>query len=392
MGVRRLAVNWSGGGPSLSQSNQERRRVRRYMWQLIEVAALVVFLTIVVIVFSLTFHYIFPFVIGWLLAILLTPFVSQLERLPIPRMAAVLIVLIGVVILFLVISGFVFIALSREATDLLLRAPHYLNRMQSFVQTEIVAGQTLFHALPPNVANGLESTALNAAVNVETTFRHLAVRLLNSVTRLPDLIFVAVISFVACFFMLQNRERMYRGFLHTLPPGWSGKLHDVFHDMIRAFIGTIRAQVLLMTLSAALGIVGMWALHIPYAVILGLFFGLTGLVPLLGSAILTVPWAIGAFALGDTSMGIRVLVLQLVISIIRQIIEPRLVAENVGLDTLSTLFALYVGLKALGIFGLFLGPIILIGLKSLLRARIFRGFFPEEDESPPEVPPERGTT
>ncbi|WDL99395.1 sporulation integral membrane protein YtvI [Alicyclobacillus sp. ALC3] len=358
------------------------------MWQLIEVAALVVFLTIVVIVFSLTFRYIFPFVIGWLLAILLTPFAAGLERLRVPRMAAVLIVLVGVVILFLALSGFVFVALSREATDLLLRAPHYVANMQKFVQKEIVAGQTFFHALPPNVARGVESTALNAAVNVETTFRHLAVHLLNSVTRLPDLIFIAVISFVASFFMLLNRERMYRSFLHTLPPGWSGKLHDVFHDMIRAFIGTIRAQVLLMTLSAALGIVGMWVLNIPYAVILGLLFGLTGLVPILGSAILTVPWAIGAFAFGDTSMGVRVLILQLVISIIRQIIEPRLVAQNVGLDTLSTLFALYVGLKALGIFGLFLGPIILIGLKSLLRARIFRGFFPEEAEAGENVRPE----
>lgn len=363
----------------MSQTDSERRHVRKYMWQLVEISSLVVFLGCVVVLFSLTFQYIFPFVMGWLLAVILAPVVGLLERRGLPRMASVLVVIIGIVLLLLLLFAFVFVAMSREATQLLREAPHYLHAMQNFVQHEVLAGQVFFKALPPNVANGLEGTALNAATNLETTFRHFALHLLNSVTRLPELVFVAVISFVACFFMLLNRERMYRSFLHTLPPGWSGKLHEVFHDMIRAFIGTVRAQVLLMVMSAVLGIVGMWVLHIPYAVILGLMFGLTGLVPILGSAILTVPWAIGAFALGDTSMGMRVLVLQVVISIIRQIVEPRLVAQNVGLDTLSTLFALYVGLKSLGVFGLFLGPIILIGLKSLLRARIFRGFFPEVD-------------
>lgn len=350
--------------------------MRRYLWRAVEVGSLIVFVLLVFTVFALAFHYIVPFVIGWLLAILLLPIVKWLERRRIRRMVAVLCVLVGVVALLLFISIFVLIALSREATQLMFEAPRYLHLMQHWVQREILAGRAFFGALPPNVASGIENTAFGVAAQIEAASRHFASHLLDSITRLPETIFVAVISLVSCFFMLLNRERMYQSVLTAMPPGWSGKLQIVFRDMLRAFVGSVRAQVLLMVMSAVLGIAGMWVMGIDYAVILGILFGLTGLVPILGSAILTVPWALGAFALGDVALGIKVLLLQCVISIIRQIVEPKILADNVGLDTLSTMFALYVGLKALGVLGLFLGPILLIGLKSLLRARIFRSFLP----------------
>lgn len=354
--------------------------MRRYLWRAVEVGTLMLFVLLFFLLFAVSFRYIVPFVIGWLMAIVLLPIVKWLERHKVRRTLAVLMVVVGVVVCLLLISIFALVALSREATQLLMEAPNYLGVVQHWVQREVLAGRVFFGALPPNVANGIESTALTAAAQVESEFRLYAKHLLDSITRLPETVFIAVISVVSCFFMLLNREGMYHRFLDSLPPGWSGKLQGVFRDMMRAFVGTIRAQLLLMCMSAVLGVLGMWVMHIQYAVILGILFGLTGLVPILGSAILTVPWALGAFALGDATLGIKVLVLQCVISILRHIVEPKIVAENVGLDTLSTLFALYVGLKTIGVLGLFLGPIILIGLKSLVRARIFRSFFPTGDE------------
>jgi sporulation integral membrane protein YtvI len=211
------------------------------------------------------------------------------------------------------------------------------------------------------------------------SFKGLLTGLIRLITHLPETLFVLVISTITTFFMLVRRERMYLRFLRILPPGWGLKMQVVIRDVSRAFVGTVRVQIVLMLFSCVMGIIGMSVIGVPYAFLLGVLFGVAGLVPMLGSALLTVPWAAGAFMLGDVRLAIKLLLVQLVISIIRHLIEPKILADNVGLDMLSTLFGLYVGLQVMGFIGLFLGPIVMIAVKSLLRAHMFRDFFPEKE-------------
>lgn len=362
----------------LSSSSQQQVQVRRYLWRLFEVAALLVFVTLISVFFVWALRYILPFVVGWFMAILLLPLVKFLERRHVKSTAAALFVLIGSLALIVVLSVFAVIAIAREASLLLVNVPQYFNGAQAWVQQQILMGKVFFGQLPPNVVASIQNTAMQSISSLEAWFRSFAKILLDSVTRLPEFSFVVVISLITAYFMLADRERLYRGFLRSLPPGWSGKMEAALNDMGRAFTGTIRVQVVLMLMSAVLGVLGMWVLGIEYAVLLGIAFGVTGLVPFLGSAILTVPWAVGALAMGDVTLAIKILLLQLVISAIRHVVEPKILADSVGLDTLSTLFALYVGMQLLGVLGLFLGPIILIGFKSLFRARLFVDFFPAD--------------
>jgi sporulation integral membrane protein YtvI len=347
----------------------------------VEVTLLLVLVAVVFILFRLSIPYLLPFIIGWFLAVMLLPLVKLLERRGVGRTAAVSTVLASVVLLVLIGSVIAVAAIAREATTLSANMAEYFALLQTWIQAQVAKGQIYLHYLPKNVVSGMESTAFAQLSSIESVFRGFAKFLLDSVTQLPDTLFIAVISIIAAFFMMVNRERMYQSFLGVLPPGWSGKVHLVNQDVMRAFVGTIRVQIVLMLLSAVLGVIGMWILGIPYAVILGLVFGLCGLIPIVGSALLTVPWAIGALVVGDVSLAIKVLLLQAVISLIRHIVEPKILADNVGLDTLSTLFALYVGMKFMGVLGLFLGPIILIGIKSLVKTRLFVDFLPPVDDA-----------
>lgn len=360
-------------------------RVRRYLWRLTEVAALLALVILFCWLFAWSIPYILPFVIGWLFAVLLLPLVRFLEKRGIRRTSAVTGVLISVILIVLAVSVYSVIAIASEATNLSANIGTYFNQIQTWVTHEIALGRTYLGNLPPKVATGMQDTALAQLSSLESTFKGFAQFLLNSVTNLPDTAFIAVIATITCFFMMLNRERMYQNFLRVLPPGWSVKMDVVIHDMLRAFVGTIRVQFILMLMSAVLGVLGLWILGVEYAFIIGLLIGIFGLVPIIGSALLTVPWAIGAFAVGDISLGLKLLLLQAFISVLRHIVEPKILADSVGLDTLSTLFALYVGMKLLGTLGLFLGPIILIGVKSLLRTRLFVDYFPSTDEEVADV-------
>ena len=355
-----------------SQSTQ----MRRYLWRFAEVAALLILVLLFCIVAAWSLAYVLPFVAGGFFAILLMPLVRSLERRGVGRPIAVLTVVVSIVVLLVIASTFVVVAVAREATMWTTTITSQFDQIQTWVTQQVGLGRVWFGQFPPTVSTEIEHTAVSALTTLQTLFSNFAKGLIQSVTHLPDYMFVAVIALIATYFMLVNRDHMYSRFLEMLPPGWSDKVKIVTDDMMRAFVGTIRVQVLLMLMSMVLGIVGMWVLGIQYAVILGILFGLAGIVPILGSAIITIPWAVGALLIGDVSLALKVLLLQLAISLIRHMVEPKLLADSVGLDTLSTLFALYVGMQLIGVLGLFLGPIVLIGIKSLFRIRLFIDFFP----------------
>lgn len=356
-------------------------QVRRYMWRVAEVTSLLLFVFIVTLVFVWALKYILPFVVGWFVAILLLPLVKSLEGRGVKKPAAALTVLIGILALVLILSTFAVVAIAREATLFLVNVPNYFTLLQTWLQHQIEVGKVFFGQLPPNVAQQMQTTAMHALSSLQNGFQRFAKFLLDSITKLPEISFIVAISLITAYFMLADRDRLYRGFMRILPPGWSGKLEVALNDMGRAFTGTIRVQVVLMLMTAVLGVIGMWILKIEYAVILGILFAITGMLPILGSAIMTIPWAAGALITGNISLAMKIILLQAVISAIRHVVEPKILADSVGLDTLSTLFALYVGMQLMGVLGLFLGPIILIGLKSLLRARLFVDFLPDHEES-----------
>lgn len=357
------------------QSRQE--QLRRYLWRVGEIGLLIATVILISVVFVMVFRYVMPFVIGWLIAVLLLPVVRYVEGRGVSRVVAVITVMGSVLVCLLLLFAYMLLSIFREATLLSTNASEYISVVESWVQQEISLGQDLFGELPKRFASQLQS-AVNGALNsIDGMFRNIMTGFVHSITHLPETMFVFIIAIITAFFLLVRRERMYQQFLRALPPGWSGKIQGVVRDVARAFVGTVRAQVLLMLLSCILGSIGMVLIGVQYAVLLGIVFGVFGAIPIMGSALLTVPWAIGAFLIGDYPLALKLLLLQVVISLIRHLVEPKILAQNVGLGMLSTLFGLYVGMRVLGVLGLFVGPILVIAFRSLIQAHMFRDFLPE---------------
>lgn len=350
--------------------------VQNYLRRLLEVAVLFVFVLLLVLVLGYSMKYILPFVIGWLVALFLKPFVQRLEKNGIRRTSAVLIVLLSTVVTC--VLGFVAIVTSilREAFMLSTTSSLYFRRVSAWISHEITKGRDYYGHLPPQVTKQLEEALQDSLRTVEQWLHDFVRFLLTSVTHLPETIFIAIIALITAFFILRNPEGMSSRLIQVLPPGWGSQLNGVLDDMQKAFFGTLRVQVILVGIAMVMGISGMWVMGFPYAVILGILFGIFGIIPILGSALMTLPWAIAALFFGDIASAVKLIALQIIVSITRHIIEPKILANSVGLDTLSTLFSMYIGYQAIGFLGLFLGPIVLIGLKSLLRTHLLVDFIP----------------
>ena len=90
--------------------------------------------------------------------------------------------------------------------------------------------------------------------------------------------------------------------------------------------------------------------------------------PVLGPGLVFVPWIIWEFISGHTGLGVSLLVVYTVISVVRQILEPKIVGDSIGLHPLATLISLYVGLQLGGVVGMILGPVTVVIVIACYRA------------------------
>lgn len=86
-----------------------------------------------------------------------------------------------------------------------------------------------------------------------------------------------------------------------------------------------------------------------------------------------IPWAIISATNGNLSLGIALIVLYIIVLVTRQLTEPKVVSNKIGIHPIFTLIAMYTGFKLTGILGLFIGPIVLIILKNIFSAIIDDG-------------------
>ena len=88
-----------------------------------------------------------------------------------------------------------------------------------------------------------------------------------------------------------------------------------------------------------------------------------------------IPWAILSAINGDIKLGVAIIILLILMSITRQLLEPKLVSKNIGIHPIFTLIAMYTGFKVIGVIGLLIGPIVLIIFKNIFSNLIDKGVF-----------------
>lgn len=119
-------------------------------------------------------------------------------------------------------------------------------------------------------------------------------------------------------------------------------------------------------------LIGLTILKVPYAFTIAFIIGLVDLLPYLGVGAVLVPWIIYLFLTGNLQWAIGLSITYGIIITVRQFLEPKLVASSIGIDPLLTLISLFVGLKLFGMIGLILGPVTVVILMALHRARVFQ--------------------
>ena len=167
---------------------------------------------------------------------------------------------------------------------------------------------------------------------------------------------------------------------HHMPQKWVRKLGKHIREITFCLVGYLKAEAILILISFIISVIGLYLLKvigmdIQYPLLIALAIGFVDALPILGSGTVMVPWAIISALNGDLKLGISIIVLWIIMSVVRQFLEPKIVSGKIGIHPIFTLIAMYTGFKLIGVMGMLVGPIVLIILKSIFAKEIDEGFY-----------------
>lgn len=322
------------------------------------------------------FYLFVPFVLAFVFTLVVNPLKNFLHRkwhLPVGLAVVTAMVVelgsVAVVVTILVNQ------LIQEIRDVYWHWPQYTRFFEHHLTFWLTKVETIYLKVPNTYAQAINerlTAATGAIPNLVETAGTVLEKARHVAVFVPEAIIVLVIALVATYFMAKGTQRYLRDFVRIFPQEWHEHLLALGQDFSRAFIGFIKAEFIVFLVTITLSIGGLLIIRAKYAIMLGTITGIFGILPVLGVGIILIPWAVLAFLAGKTLLAIELLLLTGLISVLRHIIEPKILGDNVGLDPLLVLASIYIGLAATGAVGLILGPFILIAYRSLQKAGVYR--------------------
>lgn len=194
----------------------------------------------------------------------------------------------------------------------------------------------------------------------------------NLIRSMPSAVFSLAVSIIAIFYLTCDHDGVASAFEELLPRGVYDKISSLANGISGALTGYLRAYLTLMLITFAELFLGFTILRIKYSLPIATLTAFIDFLPILGTGTVLLPWAAISILCGDTYRGWGLLILFVVIYVIRQLAEPKIVGSFIGLHPMLTLCSAYIGFRVAGVLGMACSPIILYTVKLALGSGKYR--------------------
>ena len=185
------------------------------------------------------------------------------------------------------------------------------------------------------------------------------------------LLFIATAG-IGTYFCSAAYPKVTAFLLAQLPRGLTRRLSGLDRDLRASFGALLRAQLMLMAMTFFQLLLAFVLLGIPGAAGLAALIALVDALPVLGTGTVLLPWALGCLLLGQVSRGLGLGLCWALICLVRSGVQAKLLGDQIGLDPLASLVAIYVGWRICGVWGMLLFPVLLVTLQQLNEKGVLR--------------------
>lgn len=322
-----------------------------------------------------------PFLIAFVISLLIEPAIKYLmNKVKLSRKMSSIIIFILVfsIIIGAVIWGIA--TLVSEATNLLQMLNLYINKAYTQVQETISKLNIERLSISQNILDIVQNSSQDILIKLSNWITEILTKLLNIITSIPAIAIYVAITVMSLYFICTDKIYMLDLMEHHMPQKWVKRIGKHVREITASLGGYLKAEITLVFVSFIISVVGLYifkimGMNIKYPLLIALAIGFVDALPILGSGTVMVPWAVVSALNGDIKLGISIVVLWIIMSIVRQFLEPKIVSGKIGIHPIFTLIAMYTGFKIIGIMGMLVGPIVLIIFKSIFAKEIDEGIY-----------------
>lgn len=275
--------------------------------------------------------------------------------------------IITLILIYIVVAGIIVLLTAlgiNQLIDFIASIPilykQYVEPVLIDMNNGIKTGRT---NMPFNVQTDLNDILNNVLDSIKTFISNISSYIVTGATSLisntTNILIAVLTTLITSFFVAADYETVVN-YLESL---MTGKVKEVYEEVCDFLINTvflvIESYGLIMFITFVELFIGLMLIGVDNFALVSLIISVLDILPVLGVGTVLIPWAIFELIVGKTGMAIALGVLYLIITIIRNIIEPKIVGGNLELHPLATLFAMLVGLQLFGVLGLFGLPLLM---------------------------------
>lgn len=319
-----------------------------------------------------------PFVAALIAAVLLNPMVRWLQRqLGGSRQFVTLVLLLVLFGLVGAAVGLLGYVAGQELVSLVQNWDGLLAKLQSVLDQMEALFARLWSLVPPQLYDSVQTVTEGAMDWLSTATPDLFNRILDytkdKAMGVPSFVIALVMFVMATYFLTADYPYLRTKAVQNMDDGLLQFLSQVRVTALGAFGGYLKAELLLTVGVFFILLAGFLVTRQSYGLLLALGLAILDFIPIVGAGTVMVPWAVIALFTRDYPTAIRMMVIWGVISLFRRVMEPKFVGDQTGLSPIASLVSIYVGMKAAGVLGMILGPILLLVVLNLAGMGMFRG-------------------
>lgn len=330
---------------------------------------------------SFVLPWMLPFVIGFIIAFLLKPVTVWLTNLTNIRRQGIS---FGVMLLFYLLLG----ALLWTAGVFLVREISQLAQgLPDFYSQQFFPALTRFnHWLTGSLSRLSPQTALSASgvlegvagqlAGIVASFSGTAVSYLTGlVGKLPLVMLTFLFSVMCSVFISMDYNTVVTFLLRQLPESWQDSVFEMKDFLAGTFVKMVKAYAIILCITWLELWAGFFLLGVEYAFSMAVLTAVLDILPFIGTGLVLVPWGLYELLAGNIPLGAGLLLLYAVVTVARNIMEPKIVGEQIGLHPVLTITAMYAGLRMFGFPGFLAAPVLVLLLRFLCESgklRLFR--------------------
>lgn len=311
-----------------------------------------------------------PFLIGLLVALLLRPIICFFSaKCRIPNKAAAIIL----ILLFYAVFG-VLLTLVGVKLVLILRngvasfPDVYRQYIEPLINDTFEKVKELITRLDPAMQQSIQnisSSFSESAGSLVSTGSSAAIKALSStVTSLPGFLLAILLAIISSVFFSMDYSLISRFITSILPEKPRNFVRQLKRMGGEIGLKYVKSYAILVTVTFVELSIGLLILGVENAIAIAGLIALIDLLPVLGTGGIVIPWIVIELIKGDFAFATGLAVMYVFITIVRNILEPKIVGGQIGIHPLAMLVSMYVGLKIFGFIGIFVLPILLVIIKS----------------------------